>query len=236
MSELYYDFSTVYDECKVNEFSITLGKSILEYFDDAHPSEVFKKNLDLCCGTGTLCKFFKDNGIETKGVDLSSGMLNVATRKYPDIEFIHCDAVEYEDSDTYDFITCVHDSLNHITEEEKVEKLFKNVSRFLRKDGLFIFDVLFSYNLALGDYEKYVMDNSKLKYHCELNDDLFTIETEYYEGDKLIWEDESPERIYSIERLIEILNEEGFTLELCSQSFYEETTDYKIKIIARKIN
>lgn len=236
MDELYNDFSTVYDECDINEFSLKFGRSILKYFEDMHPNETFNKHLDLCCGTGSLCNLFKENGIETKGVDLSSGMLNVAIDKYPDIEFIHCDVTEYEDNETYDFITCINDSLNHITDEEKVINIIRNVNGCLRKDGLFIFDVFF-FNMAKeGRYDNFVEGNKKLSYLIEIDGDMVKISTDYFEEGNLIWNDEVYEKNYPIERVAKILNDEGFTMELCSQSFYEETRPAKAKIIARKIN
>lgn len=236
MDEIYDDFSTVYDECKIDEFSIKFGKSMLKYFNDVHPNEILEKHLDLCCGTGALCNLFKENGIETKGVDISIGMLNVATNKYPDIEFIHSNILEYHDNETYDFITCVHDSINHINLESDLRKVFKNVNGFLRKDGFFIFDMLFKNKIGPGDFEKFVNEGSRLIYHTEINDEILKIETEYYENGQFLWKDESVERMYSIEKIIQILNEEGFILELCSQSFYEETRDDMIKIISRKID
>lgn len=77
----YKFFSEIYDACSVSKYSILFGESMLKYFEVMHPNESFKKNLDLCCGTGTLCNFFIENGIESKGVDLSNGMLETALKK-----------------------------------------------------------------------------------------------------------------------------------------------------------
>lgn len=111
MHDLYDDFAKVYDECGVDDYSLSFGKGMLKYLDLIHPDESFKKNLDICCGTGTLCGFFKDNGIQTKGVDLSAEMLDVARSKYCDVEFIKCNASEFNDGEVYDFITCTDDAL-----------------------------------------------------------------------------------------------------------------------------
>ena len=78
MTDLYKDFAAVYDECGVSDYSISFGNAMLEYINRMHTNETFKKNLDICCGTGTLCNFFKDKGIETKGVDISKEMLDIA--------------------------------------------------------------------------------------------------------------------------------------------------------------
>lgn len=65
-----------------------MGSIILKYLNEKHPNENFKKNLDICCGTGELCNFFMNNNIDSKGVDISEDMITVARDKFPNIEFI----------------------------------------------------------------------------------------------------------------------------------------------------
>ena len=108
---------------------------MIKYFDSVHPNDSFRKNLDICCGTGTLCNFFKEKGIETKGVDISKEMLDVACEKYPDIEFIQCDVKEYNDDEEYDFITCTDDALPHITDVDDFKEVIRNVNQLLREMG-----------------------------------------------------------------------------------------------------
>lgn len=165
MNDLYNKFSKVYDECGISDFSILFGKSMLNYFTKAHPNESFRKNLDLCCETGTLCNFFKDHDIKTKGVDISSGMLSVALKNYPDIEFIEHNIINYHDGERYDFITCTDDALNHITNIEDIEKVIQNVNTHLRVNGLFIFDINNFHHISFGKFSKSSDNNRNLSYN-----------------------------------------------------------------------
>ena len=105
-TELYKEFSTVYDSLNCSNYSLLMGKIILKYLNEKHPDENFKKNLDICCGTGELCNFFMSNNINSKGVDISEYMITVARDKFPNIEFIIGDVTTYHDNEKYDFVTC----------------------------------------------------------------------------------------------------------------------------------
>lgn len=235
MSDLYEKFADVYDECGVSEYSLSFGEAMLEYFNSMHPNETFKKNLDICCGTGTLCNFFKENGIETKGVDISREMLDVACQKYPDIEFVECDVKEYHDDETYDFVTSTDDAIPHIINVEDVKKVIGNVNRLLRVNGLFIFDVNYFEEYSFEKYDKSLDDTRRLSYHLHKDGEIVRFDVEYYENDVLLWKNHVCERDFSIEELTQILNEEGFILESCSQHFFNEKRSEKWKIIAKKI-
>ena len=101
--------------------------------------------LDLACGTGTLTFLFEEYGYDVVGVDLSSNMLNVALDKKIQRSsralFLQQDMTELDLYGTVDFVVCALDSLNHITQEESLKKVFERVSLFLNPAGLFLFDV-----------------------------------------------------------------------------------------------
>ena len=234
MEELYRDLSKIYDKIGISEYSIIVGKSILKFFENEHPTEEFKENLDICCGTGALCNFFKENGIESKGVDMLEDMINIANENYPNIEFIQSDIVKYKTDKTFDFITCTDDALNHILDIEDFKATIKNVSSWLRDGGYFFFDL----NLA-NIIPKYVVkgidENSKLTYDHEImNDEIYHYKIKFYRNEEVVWEHDFYERIYHAETVIEILNENGLILERCGQEFYEDLRHGKLKFIARK--
>lgn len=239
MEDLYKDIAKIYDEVGIDKFSISFGNAMLKYFDTMHPDENFKKNLDFCCGTGTLCGFFKDNGIETKGVDISGEMLNIARNNYPDIEFVEQDIARYLDDETYDFITCIDDAFNHIVDIDDAKKVIKNLNNLLRVNGLFILDIN-NFNL-LPTYvqdesiDKSINEYSKLKYYLSNEEDLFRFDLEYYENNELIWETSVFERNYLIDELTKMFNDEGFVLESCSQHLFDEVKCIKWKIIFKKV-
>ncbi|WP_296848541.1 class I SAM-dependent methyltransferase [uncultured Methanobrevibacter sp.] len=236
--DYYRDMSKIYDKVGIDKFSISFGNAMLKYFDTMHPDENFKKNLDFCCGTGTLCGFFKDNGIETKGVDISGEMLNIARNKYPDIEFGEQDIARYLDDETYDFITCIDDAFNHILDIDDAKKVIKNLNMLLRVNGLFILDLT---NFSL--LPKYIHDksisksinDSRLKYYLSKEENLFRLNAEYYENNELIWKNSGLERNYLIDELTKMFNDEGFVLESCSQHLFDEVKCIKWKIIFKKV-
>lgn len=236
MDDVYVELAQMYDKFGISDFSVSFGDSMLKYFDCMYPNETFKKNLDICCGTGTLCGFFKDNGIQTKGVDLSAEMLDVARSKYCDVEFIKCNASEFNDGEVYDFITCTYDALNHITDIEDVKRIVKNANVLLRDGGLFIFDINNFDILTPGEYNKDSFNGySKLSLVQSRDGDLIKTDVKYYEHDKLIWQKSLFERDYSISKLTQIFNREGFVLDSCSQHFLDEKRSEKWKLIFKKV-
>lgn len=229
MSDLYKKFSEVYDECGVSDFSLSFGEAMLEYFNIMHPNEVFKKNLDLCCGTGTLCNLFKENGIETKGVDISREMLDVASNKYPDIEFVQYDVRQYHDGEKYDFITITDDALQHIINVEDVKKVVRNIYEHLRVNGLFIFDINYFHKISFEKYNKSLDDSRRLSYHPHRDGKIVRFDVEYYGDGVLLWKDQVFERDFSVEEITQILNESGFLVESCSQLFINEKISKKME-------
>lgn len=211
-----------------------MGKEIIGFFKNEHPNEEFKKNLDICCGTGALCNFFKENGIESKGVDILEDMINIAQKNYPGIEFVQSDVTKYETDETFDFISCTDDALNHILDEEDFETTIKNVSSWLREGGYFFFDL----NLAniIPEYVvKGVGENCKLTYYHEIQDnETYYYDIKFYENDEVKWEHDFYEHIYHTELVIEILNKYDLILERCGQEFYDDLRLGKLKFIARK--
>ena len=234
MEELYYDLSKIYDKLGVSDYSITLGKSILKFFNEQQTNEDFNKNLDICSGTGALCNFFKENGIESKGVDILETMINISRSNFPEIEFIQADIIQYETDEIFDFITCTDDALNHITDEKDFEKIIQNVSSWLREGGYFIFDLnlarLFPRHIVKG-----IDENSKLTYTIDTPDEeTFHYKIRYYENDEIVWEHDFNEHLYNTEFVIKVLNDNDLILEKCGQEFYDDLRHEKLKFIARK--
>ena len=233
--KLYKQFSQVYDECNLSNYSLLMGKIALRYIKQMHPNESFKKHLDICCGTGELCRFLSENDIDTKGVDFSREMIAIAQSKYPEIEFITDNIITYRDDEKYDFVTCFNDSLNHITDVESLKATIDNISSYVRKDGLFIFDIN-NYNSL--NYEKYTsrdINGSELTYHFHRDDKLITCDIEYLKGGKLIWVEKAFEREYLVDEMAQILNDAGFVIETCSQYFYDDQETIKWKFVTKKI-
>ena len=101
--------------------------------------------LDMACGTGTLSKMFAQKGFDVVGIDASEEMLSRAQEKKLEKNFdalFLCQKMEELDMfGTVDAAVCTLDSLNHVTEKEKIREIFRRVALFMNDNGLFIFDV-----------------------------------------------------------------------------------------------
>lgn len=234
-TNFYKNFSKVYDNCQASDYSVFMGEIVLHFFNEYHSGETFKSNIDLCCGTGELCKFFTENGVKSKGVDISHEMLEIACDKYPDIEFIEADITKYADNEMYDFATCFNDSINHICDVESLKSAIKNIGTLLRKGGYFIFDVNNFNFIQFKKYTALAKDDMELTYHFQRSDKFITCDIEYIKDGKVMWVEKAYEREYTVDELARILNDSGFIIEICSQHFFEEHELIKWKFITKKI-
>jgi SAM-dependent methyltransferase len=101
--------------------------------------------LDLACGTGTVSLMLAERGYDVTGVDISSPMVEQARRKAAErganVAFFAQDACELSLERSFDLAICLFDSLNYITDLDRLRSAFSATFRHLRPGGLFIFDL-----------------------------------------------------------------------------------------------
>ena len=102
--------------------------------------------LDLACGTGSLTRELAQRGYEMIGVDLSPDMLAQAAEKNRDVNGIApiflCQSMDKLDLyGTIDACVCCLDSVNYVTNPQKLRRAFERVHLFLAPGGLFLFDI-----------------------------------------------------------------------------------------------
>ena len=192
--------------------------------------------LDLACGTGTMSMLLSDKGYDVIGVDASEDMLSVAQEKKmesgKDIMFL-CQRMEELDLfGTINAAVCTLDSINHITDEETVEKVFSKVSLFMEDKGLFLFDVNtpYKHREVLGDNTFiYDMDDvycvwqnstDKKTLLTEVSLDIFEKDTEEEDDVYYRYSEEFSERGYDLEKIRAWLQENKFEV----LGVYEEMT------------
>ncbi|MBQ9358545.1 MAG: class I SAM-dependent methyltransferase [Abditibacteriota bacterium] len=124
----------------------------LEYLQGLFERYSFRPRtlLDVACGTGTMTKAFADAGIEAAGVDISPGMIDCARSKYPGLEFVCADAAEFDMGRQFDCAVSLFDSLNYVTERDRLQQVFCRVEEHLAPGGYFIFDMNTIYALSAG--------------------------------------------------------------------------------------
>jgi SAM-dependent methyltransferase len=101
--------------------------------------------LDLACGTGNTIIPFARRGYQSYGLDISPEMIEMARLKTRDegldIKFSVQDIRDFALPESMDLVTCFHDGLNYIINEEDVKKVFSCVYGCLAPGGMFIFDL-----------------------------------------------------------------------------------------------
>ncbi len=107
---------------------------------DLYRSELDGKNiqtlLDVGCGRGGFMQRMISDGIECKGIDLSSVMVQECQDRGLDTECIDISEVE----GTYDAIVSIFDVLNFMDKKSLV-KFLDSISTKLNDDGIFVADI-----------------------------------------------------------------------------------------------
>lgn len=139
----YHRFASIYDQL-MEHAPYEEWTNFTDHLIHLHPKNV-KTIVDLGCGTGEITVRLATLGYEVTGVDLSSDMLTVATKKAEHanvgINWIQQDIRKLEGFSDIDVFVSYCDVLNYITEQEDLMSVFNRVYESLRPDGLFIFDI-----------------------------------------------------------------------------------------------
>ena len=97
--------------------------------------------LELGCGTGKVTRRLKACGYDMIGIDISEEMLEMAQNQEHDgILYLHQDMREFELFGTVAAVVSLCDSMNYITSEEDLLKVFRLVNNYLDPEGIFVFD------------------------------------------------------------------------------------------------
>lgn len=150
----YYDLLT---------FNIDYKKRA-EYFDKIIKKYIQTDNNILCdlgCGTGSLTVEFPKLGYDVIGIDFSEAMLDSALKKSEskNIQYLCQDISELDLFGSAGIFISALDTLNHLESADEIFKVFKRVSLFCEKGGLFIFDMNtpYKHKKILGD-ESFIYD------------------------------------------------------------------------------
>lgn len=230
----YGDFATYYDELTANVGYEERGEYLLSLLRSNSVNGGIM--LDLACGTGSLGIFFAKKGFEVIGVDSSVEMLNTARDKAyengVELLLLNQDMTELDLFGTVDCAICTLDSINHLTDENAVQKCFDSVSLFMNKGGIFVFDVNTPYkhrevlanNTFVYDTDGvYCIWQNKFnadRCETEISLDFFApVDGGLYEHSEEVF----CERAYSGESLKKMLESSGFEII----SVYDEMTTHK---------
>ena len=212
-----------------------------------HIQSVLKKNninpktiCELGCGTGRMTTLFAKQDYEVIGIDLSAEMLMIAqdTAYEEELQILYTlqDMKDFEIQAPVDIICSCCDSMNYLTEDEELLSCFIQVKKYLKAEGLFIFDM-----------------NTQHKYENTLGNNVFADQTEtaayvwtnYYDTEEEINEyevsffiqnedgtyDRSVEnhyqRSYSLEKVKNLLGKAGLEIIELTDNYTNNTLSEK---------
>lgn len=139
MSKLYSDLAEVYE---------AMYATFIDYKEEYHfYSNILrtygkKSVLEIGSGTGNLASYFRQNGFEYCGLDLSEEMIKIAKRKAPDADFIRGDMRNFQLNQSVAGIIITGRTISYLLSNEDVNKTFKSVYDNLENGGIFCFDII----------------------------------------------------------------------------------------------
>lgn len=167
----YGGFAQLYDRLTY-DVDYAAWAEYLEWIFSRHFAGKPQLVADLGCGTGSMCEQLHARGYDMIGIDASAEMLGVAAEKSAGkpILYLNQDMTEFELYGTVDICLSLLDSVNYVTEEAQLTRMFSLVHNYLNPGGLFVFDV-----------------NTPYKYRHILADNVYT-----YDADDLyyVWENQ----------------------------------------------
>lgn len=222
----FYDRFVGADYPKIIKF---IDSTIKKYYP--HASLI----CDIGCGSGTVTLALAQKGYDMIGIDGSAEMLAEAMNKRYEQEgtesvlFLHQQLPDFELYGTVDCIISTLDTLNYLTDENDLDRLFHWFSNYLNPNGLLLFDVntLYKYEQLLNDNCS-VYDDSNVfmswesSFDGELCNHHLTIFTE--EGGSYQRKDEEQvQRYYSIKAFEDLLKKHGFKLIKIADDYTDES-------------
>ncbi|MCH4890987.1 class I SAM-dependent methyltransferase [Acidaminobacter sp. JC074] len=99
--------------------------------------------LEIGCATGNLTDLLKRKSDKVMGIDLDTGLLEVAKRKYPHMDIREMNMLEIESlHKNFDKIVCFGNTLVHLSNRQMVTDFFKSVYKTLKPGGSFVVQII----------------------------------------------------------------------------------------------
>ena len=233
---MYSDvFCKVYNEFGWNYYPEAFGEQLLQWID--RQGITVRTALDLACGTGVLCRILKNAGIESRGMDFSSGMIDIARQESPDIPYDVADMILYRPDAQFDLVTCTGDALNHIPDLSDVEKIFANIHAYLAPGGYFVFDLLDEREISTEepfdlDFDEHISARFQI---TRPQQNKVHLQTQVFEDGVHSFTEDIFETVHQLEAVCALLRRQGLQIERCAHRLLEDGTDVATwYIVARK--
>ena len=233
---MYSDvFCKVYNEFGWNYYPEAFGEQLLKWLE--RNGVCVRTALDLACGTGVLCRSMKAAGIESRGMDFSSGMIDIARSESPDIPYDVADMTRYRPDERFDLVTCTGDAVNHIPELSDVGKIFENVFAYLAPGGYFIFDLLDENEISTEEpfdleFDEHISARFQITRPAE---NRVHLQTKVFEDGAHSFTEDIYETVHNRETVLALLEKAGFEIRSCAHRLLEDSPEVATwYVIARK--
>ena len=233
---MYSDvFCKVYNEFGWNYYPEAFGEQLLQWLD--RQGITVRTALDLACGTGVLCRILKDAGIESRGMDFSSGMIDIARQESPEIPYDVADMILYRPDAQFDLVTCTGDALNHIPDLSDVEKIFANIHAYLAPGGYFVFDLLDEREISTEepfdlDFDEHISARFQI---TRPQQNKVHLQTQVFQDGVHSFTEDIFETVHQLDTICTLLRRQGLQIERCAHRLLEDGTDVATwYIVARK--
>jgi SAM-dependent methyltransferase len=97
--------------------------------------------VDLACGPGGWARMLLRRGYDVVGVDVSPEMIRLARAAAPRARFV-CGSMTRVHLPPCNAVTALGEAFNYLLRPSEVRRVFRQVASVLRRDGIFVFDVL----------------------------------------------------------------------------------------------
>ena len=233
---MYSDvFCKVYNEFGWNYYPEAFGEQLLQWID--RQGITVRTALDLACGTGVLCRILQKAGIESRGMDFSSGMIDIARQESPEIPYDVADMILYRPDAQFDLVTCTGDALNHIPDLSDVEKIFANIHAYLAPGGYFVFDLLDEREISTEepfdlDFDEHISARFRI---TRPQQNKVHLQTQVFEDGVHSFTEDIFETVHQLDTICTLLRRQGLQIERCAHRLLEDGTDVATwYIVARK--
>lgn len=148
-ADMYDSLAAVYDISGQSRFSLKMIGYLLEMLALRRIKPI--RIADLACGTGAAAVALARRKFRVTGIDGSQAMLARARARAErwkvDVNWLQADLADLPErwpgfpEGGFDLVTCLYDSLNHLTVPTDLRRALMGVRRILAPGGLFFFDV-----------------------------------------------------------------------------------------------
>jgi ubiquinone/menaquinone biosynthesis C-methylase UbiE len=186
--------------------------------------------LDVACGTGTHIMYLNDK-YDVMGFDISEEMLRIARKKCPDISFVQGNMVSMDIGQDFDVIICLFGSITYLATRIELQQTIQSFSRHIKPGGVVIIEPLFTEEtlrersmglncLNLPDIKIARSNVSRREGNIVYLDFHFLISTREHGTEHFI--DPSPMGVFSLGTFQNLMEENGFSVDIIEPGFDKE--------------